>query len=73
MTGGACGPCANYTQSESQELTQNGFASNQIEGLENMGVPFNDVKTKLTEIRETLPDMIFGHFFRWKGTHAGTT
>jgi len=72
MRGGACGPCANYTQPEMQELKQNGLADHQIEGLQNMGIPFNDIKKQLLEYREILPDMLFGHFFRWRGTHAGT-
>ena len=72
MRGGDCEPCANYTQPEMQELKQNGLADHQIEGLQNMGIPFNDIKKQFLEYREIMPDMLFGHFFRWRGTHAGT-
>ncbi len=68
MRGGACGACAEYTPQERQELEQQiGLSQVQWVSLSNMGIKFNDIKAKATELKDTFPDMLYGHFWRMHG------
>jgi len=65
MTGGAC---TTYSATENQQLRAVGFDAHQIESFENMNLASQVVMAKVQQLKNTLPDLVFGDLFRFNGT-----